>query len=281
MTAAHNRISVVILTRNEEQDLPACLDSIAWCDDIHLIDSGSTDRTREIAESRGATVTYRKFDTFAAQRNASMQLPFRHEWVLVLDADERPTTELSMEMQQAVASAPENIRAFRMRRRDYLWGTWLKHAQMTAFYVRLLKLGFASYSRDVNEVVTIDGDIDELNGPLDHLAFSKGISHWINKHNAYSSTEAALLARGDATRGASLRQALLGKNFHERRVAQKAIFYSLPFRWFVKWSYLMFFRGAILDGRAGLMYATLMGFYEYMIALKCKEIQRQQQGLPS
>ena len=71
-------ISVLILTRDEEQDLPGCLDSVAWCDDIHILDSESTDGTVEIARQRGATVTTRRFDTYAAQRNAGMQLPFRH-----------------------------------------------------------------------------------------------------------------------------------------------------------------------------------------------------------
>ena len=87
-------ISVLILTHNEEQDLPGCLDSVAWCDDIHVLDSESMDRTAEIARQRGATVTTRRFDNYAAQRNAGMRLPFRHAWVLVLDADERPTREL-------------------------------------------------------------------------------------------------------------------------------------------------------------------------------------------
>jgi glycosyltransferase involved in cell wall biosynthesis len=274
------QISVVILTRNEQQDLPGCLDSIAWCDDIHVVDSGSTDRTIEIAGQRGASVTFRAFDTFAAQRNASLLLPFRHQWILVLDADERPTAELSAEMQQAVAAAPPNVAAFRMRRRDFLWGTWLKHSQMTPFYVRLLKAGHAGYTRDVNEVVKIDGDIGELQCPLDHLAFSKGLSHWVTKHNAYSSTEALLLANGDATRGASLWRALFARNFHERRVAQKAIFYSLPGRPFIKWFYMMVVRGAILDGRSGVVHATLHAFYEYLIEIKRREILRQRNNLP-
>ncbi|MES2392359.1 MAG: glycosyltransferase family 2 protein [Acidobacteriota bacterium] len=276
-----NPISVLILTCNEQQDLPACLDSVAWCDDIHILDSGSTDRTAEIATARGAIVTTRPFDTFAAQRNASLQLPFKHTWVLILDADERPTPELSAEMQRSVASAPANVAAFRMRRRDFLWGTWLKHAQMTPFYVRLLKLGHAHYERDVNEVVRIDGDIANLDSPLDHLAFSKGLSHWVTKHNAYSTTEATLLANGDATKGASLWQALFARNFHERRFAQKAIFYSLPLRPFIKWGYMMFIRGAILDGHAGAMYATLHAFYEYLIEVKRREILRQRANLPS
>jgi len=273
-------ISVLILTRNEEQDLPGCLDSVAWCDDIHILDSESTDRTSEIARERGATVTTRRFDTYAAQRNASMQLPYRHEWVLVLDADERPTPELCAEIPSALAIAPASVSGFRIRRRDFLWGTWLKHAQLTPYYVRLLRVGHAHYTRDVNEVVEVDGEIRELHAPFDHLAFSKGITQWMAKHNGYSTKEAEMLADGNATRGASLYQALFARNFHERRVAQKAIFYELPARPLIKWFYMMFVRGALLDGSAGVMYATLHSFYEFLIEVKCRELIRRREGKP-
>jgi len=273
-------ISVLILTRNEEQDLPGCLDSVSWCDDIHILDSESTDRTAEIARHRGATVTTRRFDTYAAQRNAGMQLPFRNQWILVLDADERPTPELCAEIPPAVALAPATVSGFRIRRRDFLWGTWLKHAQLTPYYVRLLRVGHAHYTRDVNEVVEVDGEIRELHSAFDHLAFSKGITHWMAKHNGYSTQEAELLANGNAVRGASLYQALFARNFHERRVAQKAIFYELPARPLIKWFYMMFVRGAILDGSAGVMYATLHSFYEFLIEVKCRELIRRREGKP-
>jgi glycosyltransferase involved in cell wall biosynthesis len=195
-------ISVLILTKNEEQDLPGCLDSVRWCDDIHILDSHSTDRTVEIAQSNGAHVTKRAFDGYASQRNAAMKLPFKYEWILVLDADERPTPELSKEIHTAVVAIPANVAGFRIRRRDFLWGTWLKHAQMTPYYVRLLRIGKAHYTRDINEIVEVDGDILELRFALDHLAFSKGLSHWVTKHNAYSTKEAELLASGAAVHGA-------------------------------------------------------------------------------
>jgi glycosyltransferase involved in cell wall biosynthesis len=273
-------ISVLILTLNEEQDLPGCLDSVAWCDDIHVFDSGSTDRTAEIARERGAKVTVRPFDSFAAQRNASMQLPFRYPWLLVLDADERPTPELNAEMPRAIASAAPAVAAFRIRRRDFLWGTWLKHTQMTSSYLRLLRVGHVHYTRAINEITTVDGEIVDLENSFDHLAFSKGIAHWIGKHNEYSTREAELLASGDATQRASLREALFAKGMQQRRIAQKAIFYRLPLRPLIKWIYLMFVRGAILDGSAGMMYATLISFYEYLIEAKYREILRQRANLP-
>ena len=271
-------ISVLILTKDEENDLPGCLASVQWSDDIHVFDSGSTDGTVTIARAHGATVTTRTFDGYARQRNAALQLPFRHRWVLVLDADERPTPELTAEMLAAVREAPEKIAGFRMRRRDFLWGTWLKHAQLTPYYVRLLRPERVHYKRDINEIVEVEGAIRELHAPFDHLAFSKGVSHWVSKHNSYSTKEAELLASGDAVRDASLRQALFGANFHERRVAQKAIFYELPGRPLIKWLYMMFGRGAVLDGRAGIMYATLQSFYEYLIEVKRREILRRQAG---
>jgi len=273
-------ISVLILTRNEEQDLPGCLDSVAWSDDVHVFDSESTDRTGDIARARGATVTTRRFDTYARQRNAAMQLPFRHPWVLVLDADERATAELSIEAQQAAAAVPDTVSAFRIRRRDFLWGTWLKHAQLTPFYVRLLRVGKISYTRDINEVVEVQGATGELKSPLDHLAFSKGLSHWVAKHNQYSTAEAELLASGDAVQAASWHEAFFARDFHSRRVAQKAIFYRMPGRPLIKWSYMMFVRGAVLDGTAGVMYATLQSFYEYLIEVKAREIRRRRAGLP-
>jgi glycosyltransferase involved in cell wall biosynthesis len=272
--------SVLILTRNEELDLPGCLNAIAWCDDIHILDSVSTDRTVEIARRHGATVTVRAFDNYAAQRNAGLALPFSHPWVLVLDADERPTLELVQAMQQAVVQAPPTVDAFSIRRRDYLWGTWLKHAQMTPFYIRLLRVGKARYTREINEVVEVDGTITRLNAPLDHFPFSKGLAHWVARHNAYSTREAEMLAQGTAVQKASLQQALFGKDFHQRRVAQKAVFYRMPLRPLIKWAYLMFIRGAILDGRAGIMYATLTSYYEYLIELKRREQLRRQTGKP-
>ena len=273
-------VSVLILTLNEEQDLPGCLDSVAWCDDIHVFDSGSADRTADIARARGATVTRRTFDTYARQRNAAIELPFKHRWVLVLDADERATPELSVEVQRAAAEAPENISAFRIRRRDFLWGTWLKHAQLTPYYVRLLRIGKVHYTRDINEFVEVDGDTGQLSAPFDHMAFSKGLAHWVAKHNQYSTAEAELLVTGDAVRNASLKDAFFAADFHDRRAAQKALFYRMPARPLLKWIYMMFVRGAVLDGAAGMMYATLQSFYEYLIEVKRREILRRRKGLP-
>jgi len=266
-------ISVLILTRNEELDLPACLASVAWSDDVHVFDSESTDTTAEIARAHGAHVTTRAFDTYSAQRNAALEtLPFKHDWIFILDADERPTPKLAEEMQFAVTATPDGVAAYKLRRRDFLWNTWLEHAQISPFYIRLVRRGRAHYVREVNEALTVDGALGELRHPLDHYPFSKGIAHWVHKHNIYSTMEAQLLLSGAGTADASLHTALFEKDFHRRRAAQKAIFYLLPGRPILKWLYMIFWRRAILDGAAGITYATLQSFYEYLIEVKRKEL---------
>jgi glycosyltransferase involved in cell wall biosynthesis len=265
-------ISILILTKNEQQDLPGCLESVAWSDDIHVLDSQSTDNTLELAESFGAKTTVRTFDGYASQRNFGLQLPFKYQWVMILDADERITPSLSTEMQVFVQSTDASIAGVRIRRRDIWWGCWLKHAQISPFYVRLVRVGRAHYEREINEVLIVDGDIAEIKEPFDHYPFSKGLDHWINKHNAYSRMEAELVAMGLVVKPI-WKIALFGKDFGDRRVHQKAIFYGLPARPLIKLLYMLIVRRAFLDGWAGIRYSILQAIYEYFIVLKTKEIQ--------
>ena len=270
-------ISVLILTKNEQQDLPDCLASVAWCDDVHVLDSESTDATVALAEKAGTIVTVRPFDGYASQRNFGLKLPYKHDWVLILDADERITPELAVEMQAFVATAPLNVAGARMRRRDIWWGRWLKYAQISPFYVRLVRVGRAHYEREINEVLVVDGDIVDLTQPFDHYPFSKGLDHWISKHNTYSRMEAELIAKGTLIKP-SWSVALFGNDFSERRVHQKAIFYGLPARPFIKLIYMLIARRAFLDGWPGVRYAILQAIYEYFIVLKTKEIQQSKQS---
>jgi glycosyltransferase involved in cell wall biosynthesis len=268
-------ISVLILTLNEQRDLPDCLASVSWSDDIHVFDSNSTDATVEIARAAGAYVLSRPFDDYATHRNAALTtVPFKHPWVFLLDADERPTPDLSREMQQLALASPPNIAAFRVRRRDHLFGTWLKHAQLSPYYIRLVRPERCRYTRAINEVLEVDGPIANLSYPLDHFPFSKGIAKWVEKHNLYSTMEADLIVRNQGLQNPSLITALRHPDFHTRRLHQKAIFYRLPARPLLKWLYMVFFRRAILDGVAGLTYATLQAFYEYLIVLKSRELRR-------
>ncbi|MDQ1694317.1 MAG: hypothetical protein QOH85_1852, partial [Acidobacteriaceae bacterium] len=121
--------SVLILTQNEEQDLPGALASVCWSDDVHVFDSCSTDATVSIAEGLGAKVAQRAFDNYAAQRNAALnQTRFRHPWVLLMDADERCTPALREEIERIARHNDPDTAAYSVRRRDYFQNTWLRHA---------------------------------------------------------------------------------------------------------------------------------------------------------
>ena len=266
-------ISVLILTRDEQVDLPGCLASVSWSDDVHVFDSFSTDETVAIARAAGVRVHQRVFDDYASHRNASLQVQFAHAWVLILDADERPTPALCAEMRAAVTGVPGGVGGFRMRRRDFLFGRWLKHAQISPFYVRLVRPELARYTRAVNEVIGVSGTVAELREPLDHFPFSKGMAHWIAKHNVYSTMEAELIARQAGLQDPSWRTALTDPDFHTRRLHQKALFYRMPGRPLIKWLYMIVVRRSFLDGWAGLTYAALQSIYEYFIVLKQKEMR--------
>ena len=266
-------ISVLILTKNEEQDLPGCLASVSWSDDVHVFDSFSTDATVSIAEGLGAKVAQRAFDNYATHRNAALDgTCFRHPWVLLMDADERCTSALAHEIAQVVAD-DRDVAAYRIRRRDYFQNTWLRHAQISPWYIRLVRPELARYTREINEVLEIAGRVGELRAPLDHFPFSKGIGHWLRKHDEYSTMEARLIVQGGGPPHPSLRTALTDRDFHKRRLHQKAIFYRMPGRPLLKWLYMVFVRGAFLDGRPGLTYARLQAIYEYMIVLKTRELR--------
>ncbi len=272
-----NGISVIILTKNEEKDLAECINSISWSDDVHVFDSYSDDNTVFIAESMGAVVTQNKFLNYANQRNKALHsLNFKHPWVLMLDADERIPDPLKDEMLKFVNDDTKDICACRIRRNDFFLGSWLKHAQISPFYIRLVRPSKVAYEREINEVLKVSGDIVDMKEAFDHYPFSKGIEHWLNKHNVYSTMEAKLINQTDHGEF-SIVKAFFDPDFNNRRFHQKKLFYKLPFRPFIKLIYMMFIRGAILDGRAGVTYAFLQMIYEYMIVLKTRELFQEKQ----
>ena len=239
-------ISVLILTKNEELDIVGCLQSVSWCDDIHVFDSFSEDRTVEIAIKSGAKVTQHKFEGYASQRNAALTtVNYKYPWILILDADERVPQHLAENMVSIIKDTNDSICAFRLRRRDFLDNTWLKHAQISAFYIRLVRKGMVHYQREVNEVLHVDGSVGEIDDYFIHYPFSKGYTHWLNKHNRYSSMEAQRWV--DENAGLikfSFKKALLSKDVNEKRYHQKGLFYKLPGRPIIKWLYMVIIRGA-------------------------------------
>jgi glycosyltransferase involved in cell wall biosynthesis len=267
-------ISVLVLTKNEQKDLPGCLESVAWCDDIIVYDSFSTDDTVAVAERAGARVVKRVFDNWASHQNWGLaNLPFKHPWVFYIDADERMTPELVANIQSVVANPGAHV-AFRVQRRDFFLGTWLKHVQTSPFYLRLFRPEKMRYERLVNPVSVADGPVGSIAGFLDHYPFSKGVAHWFERHNSYSTLEARQILQNRADHAAfSLRKAFTARDFHERRFHQKEVFYRVPWRPVVKFLILYIGKRGFLDGRAGLTYAVLQAIYEYMIVIKVRELE--------
>jgi glycosyltransferase involved in cell wall biosynthesis len=268
-------VSVLILTKNEERDLPGCIESVAWSDDVHLYDSHSTDRTVEIARAEGLTVTQRPFDNWAAHQNWGLRnLPFKNPWVFYIDADERVTPDLVEAIRRAVESPGDKV-AFRLQRRDFFMGTWLRHVQATPWYTRLFRPEHVAYERLVNPLTVVDGPIGDVEGYLDHFPFSKGVGAWFRRHNDYSQLEAQQIADNRKAGGTfSLAKAFAAKDFAERRFHQKELFYRLPARPTIKFLVLYVLKGGFLDGKAGYAYSRMAAIYEYMIVLKTKEIER-------
>ena len=268
-------VSVLILTKNEEKDLPGCLESVSWADEIHVYDSFSKDATVAIAHEHDALVTQRVFDNWAVHQNWGLRnITFKHPWVLYIDADERVTSALRQGIERALEN-PEAFVAFKVHRRDFFQDCALTHVQTSPYYMRLFRPEKMRYERLVNPVSLPDGPVGSVDGFLDHYPFSKGISQWFDRHNSYSSFEARQIIDNRRNHsGYSLKKAFLGGDFHEKRFHQKEMFYRLPARPLVKFFLLYFLKRGFLDGAGGLTYAVLQSIYEYMIVLKTREIEQ-------
>jgi len=269
-------VSVLILTKNEEQNLPGCLQSVSWADEIHVYDSFSEDATIAIARDHGALITQRVFDNWAEHQNWGLRnIAFKHPWVFYLDADERVTTALVQGIAQAIEK-PDSYVAFQILRRDFFQGCALTHVQTSPYYQRLFRPEKMRYERLVNPVSLPDGPVGKVEGFLNHFPFSKGISQWLERHNSYSSFEARQIMNNRLSHsGFSLKKAVSSSDFHEKRFHQKEIFYRLPARPLVKFCLLYFLKRGFLDGKGGLTYAVLQSIYEYMIVLKTRELEQE------
>lgn len=273
-------VSILILTLNEDINIEDCLDSVAWSDDVIVLDSLSQDSTTSKAAAKGARIYQRAFDNWSSHQNwAVSTICFKHPWVLYLDADERCTPALRDEIQRcATPDTPES--AFRVRRKDFFMGRWLKHAQLyPTWFVRLFRPGRIRYERLVNPVAKVEGAVGALEEHILHYPFSHGISHWIARHNSYSDLESRELLK--VREGAASSQGrIFSRSPIDRRRALKDLFFRMPARPFIKFAYYFLWRRGFLDGQAGLTYSTLQAIYEYQIDCKYRELLRRKQGLP-
>lgn len=266
------QVSVLILTLNEAVNIAACLASVDFSNDLIVLDSASSDDTAALAVRHGARVVERPFDDWSSHQNwAVTHLPFRHRWVLYLDADERCTAELRAEL-LALPEPDGEVAALRLRRRDWFMGRWLRHAQLyPTWLVRVFRPAQIRWRRLVNPVAMVDGRIGALHGHLDHLPFSHGIGHWIDRHNRYAALEAREALAVAA--GAPAWTDCLARDPLARRAGLKRLFQRLPARHVLKFLYYYGVRRGFLDGRAGLCYSQLQAIYEYLIVCHERELR--------
>ena len=263
------KFSVLILTYNEEINIEHCVaNALQYSDDVVVLDSFSTDATKALCEPLGIRFVENKFAGYASQRNHGLQaISYKHEWLLMLDADELITEELAVEVANL---SPDAHTMYRFRRKDYFMGRWIKRSSgYPTWFGRLFRLGQVTVEREINEEYKTSGTIGYLDGHLLHYPFSKGLAWWVEKHNRYSSMEAEHRAQGVAVEWTSV----FSLDPVARRAAQKQLLYRLPLRPYVVFAYLYLFKLGFLDGVAGLKFARLRLFYEFLIDYKFSELK--------
>lgn len=273
-------VSAMIFTLDEEVHLPGCLASLAWCDDVIVVDSGSTDRTHAIAEQAGARVFVHAFTGFGDQRNWALEgTSPKHEWVLILDADERVPPELAQELSGVCAAAASDVAAFRVRRRFHMWNRWLRYSSLyPSWVVRLVRLGRVQYvNRGHAETQVVQGRIADLQNDLidENL---KGIDEWFERQNRYSSKEAGFELSTEG--GSSGLIDLLSTDPLRRRAALKLAAARMPGRPLVYFLYTYVLRGGFMDGRDGLVFCMMRATYQAMIVAKKYEYKKRLRNAP-
>jgi glycosyltransferase involved in cell wall biosynthesis len=279
-------VSVLIPAKNEEANLPACLESLNRADEIFVVDSQSSDRTIQIAEHYGATVVQFQFNgRWPKKKNWSLEnLPFRHEWVLIVDCDERIPPELWDEIADAIQNP--NSDGYYLNRKVFFLGKWIRYGgKYPDWNLRLFKHKKGRYENlnteeipntgdnEVHEHVILEGSASYLKNDMLHIDF-RDIYHWLERHNRYSNWEARvylnlLNSKDDSgTIGANL----FGDAVQRKRFLKK-IWVRLPFKPMLRFILFYIIRLGFLDGKAGYIYGRLLSQYEYQIGVKLYELQ--------
>jgi glycosyltransferase involved in cell wall biosynthesis len=266
-------VSVIVLTKNEEENLPKMIPSLPWCDDLHVVDSVSSDQTLAVARSLGAQTWSNPFRGFGDQRNwALANCSIKHPWVLFLDADEKSTPAFASAMAAAITSAPNEVAGFYCCWKMIVEEVWLKRCDgFPKWQFRLMRKGRANFAdfghgQKENE---IQGELRYLKEPYEHRPLSKGWADWLDRHNGYSTKEAR--ERVDLV-------------FHPREVfsshkpirnrALKAFVSRVPGWPLIRFAIPYFLKTGFLEGRVGFTYCLNLAYYEYLIQIKMREIER-------
>lgn len=239
------KLSVVILTKNEEKNIADCIASVSWADELLVLDSFSDDGTVEIARSHGARVEERRFDNFPSLRNAALDL-ISNDWVLFVDADERVTPELASEARQAIEN--DSPVGYWVPRKNLIFGRWMRHTGWYPDYqLRLFRRDRGRYdeAREVHELVILDGEAGHLENPLIHYNYDT-LAQFLYKQDFYTDYEAkTMFGQGVRVKWRNFVLQPL-REFHRR---------------YVSWE-------GYKDGLYGLLLSILMAYYNFMMYVR-------------
>ena len=272
-------LSVLIPTLNEAGNIAECLESVGFADECIVFDSYSTDDTLELARAGGARIVQREFDVFSAHKNWALDnIDFAHEWILILDADERVTPRLATEIASVVNAAigEDSDNGYYIARQNIFQGKWVRHAGMYPDWrLRLFRRGKARYEdRVVHEHMKVDGHAGFLNHHFVHRSF-RGIEHYFERHNHYTSLEAIevyrLLRRPPGGDGV-IAGKLISRGPMRRRAVRQFAYRYLPLRPFILFFYIYVLRLGFADGAIGFRHCMIRAFNEYQLCLKLKEL---------
>ena len=272
-------VSVIVPIKNEAANLPRCLESISWADEIFVVDSNSTDGSPRIAEEFGAQVVQFEFNgTWPKKKNWALEnLIFRNEWVFILDADEVLPAGAEAEFRAAIANAGETA-GFWINRRFIFMGKWLRHAYYPNWNLRLFRHSLGRYEKltdvptasgdnEVHEHVVVQGPTGHLRCEIDHYAFPS-VEVFVEKHNRYSNWEARVAVAEEET-GSELQSARVAQRRRLKRLSRR-----LPFRPSLRFLYVYIWQRGFLDGREGYYFARLHAFYEFLSVAKTRELKK-------
>jgi acetyltransferase-like isoleucine patch superfamily enzyme/glycosyltransferase involved in cell wall biosynthesis len=270
-------VDVLIQTHNEELNLPHTLASVkGWVNKVFVVDSGSTDRTKQIAEEFGAEFVHQEWLGYAAQKNWALEtLKFESPWILILDADEAVTPELRDEITAIVSKPVDEVKqsGFYLNRLLIFMGRPIRHCgYYPSWNLRLFKRGMARYEqRQVHEHMTVTGPTAELKHHMLHED-RRGMENFFAKHNRYSTLEAREIIDSKEKWPGIVE--LFTHRVKRRRFAKSRILVHLPAPWLWRFIYMYFLRFGILDGRAGWHLSNFIASYELSIQLKVRDLQR-------
>ncbi|MBX3385219.1 MAG: glycosyltransferase family 2 protein [Phycisphaeraceae bacterium] len=277
--SARSNVEVLILCYNESANLPHALASVTgWADAVHVVDSGSTDGSQEIAKLAGANVVHRPWLGYARQKNWALEhLPIRSGWVFILDADESITPELRDELLRISrggnSAGSEGVTGYYVNRLTYFMGKPIRHAgYFPSYNLRFFRRGSARYEdREVHEHMVVEGPTARLRHCMLHED-RRGLEHFIAKHNRYSTLEARELMR-EMVRHRGERATRLERGIAMRRWLKNKVLPRLPFSGLWRFMYMYVLRVGFLDGVAGFRFCLLLATYDTFISLKLAELR--------